>query len=101
MGEADGSAIMSHDVGNLVLAEGLALNLAKFEVCLFLIDTNRHEAALDVIEHAEVLTSLYNLDDVHKTKWVLVISSGLSVHLDVSLLVIADLFYLLAGKSVL
>lgn len=101
MGEADGSAIMSHDVGNLVLAEGLALNLAEFEACFFGIDTNRHEAALDVIEHTEVLTSLDNVNDVHKTKWVLVVSSGLAVHLDVSLLVTADLFYLLAGKSVL
>ena len=101
MREADGSAIMSHDVGNLVLAEGLALNLTKFEACFFGINTNRHEAALDVIEQTEVLASLDNVNDIHETKWVLVVSSGLSVHLDVSLLIIADLFYLLAGKSVL
>jgi len=100
MGEADGPAVVRDDVRDLVLAENLVLNLAEFEVCFLVINTNRLEATLQVVEHAEVLVCLHNLDNVHQAEWVLVVASNLAIHFDVVILVIADLLYLLAGKSV-
>jgi len=96
MGEADGPAVVRDDVRDLVLAENLVLNLAEFEVCFLVINTNRLEATLQVVEHAEVLVCLHNLDNVHQAEWVLVVASNLAIHFDVVILVIADLLYLLA-----
>jgi hypothetical protein len=48
-----------------------------------------------------VLAGLYDFDNVHQTEWVPVVASGFAVDFNVKLLVIADLLYLLAGKSVL
>lgn len=101
MGEADGPAVVGNDVGDLVLAEHLVLNLAEFEACLLSINADGREAALHVVQHAEVLAGLDDLDNVHQTEWVLVVTSGFAVHLNVKLLVVADLLDLLAGKSVL
>ena len=101
MGETDGPAVVGHDVRNLVLAKNLVLNLAELEVCFFGIDTHRHVAALQVVEHAEVLVALHDLDHVHQTEWVLVVASRLAVDFNVQLLVMADFLDLLAGKSVL
>lgn len=100
MWEADGPSVVGNDVGNLVCAKHLALNLAEFEVCFLGIDANWSVATLDIVEHAEVLTGLHNLNNVHEAEGIFVVSSGFAVYLNVDILVMTDFFNLLAGKSV-
>lgn len=101
VGVADSPAVVGHNIRNFVFADHLSLDLAKFEGSLLGVDADRLEASLDVVKHAEVLTSLGNGDDVHDTERVPGVAADLSVDLEVSLLVSADLDSLLAGESVL
>lgn len=65
MREADGSAVVGNDVGNLVLADALLGHLAKLEASLLVIDGVGLEAAFNIIEHAEVLAGLPDGYDIH------------------------------------
>ena len=58
VGETDGSAVVGHNVGDLVLAEGLLGDLAEFEAGLVSVDSVWHESSLDVLEDSEVLVGL-------------------------------------------
>ena len=105
VGETDGSSIMSHNIGNFVLAETLALHFTQFETCLLSVDTNWLEASLDVVHNAEVFAGFRETDDVLETKWEAWISSYFVVHLDISISVLwscvsADFHSVLAGERV-
>lgn len=101
VGETDGSAVVGHNVGDLVLAEGLLGDLAELEACLVDIDGVGLEATFDVVENAEVLTGLGDGHDVHEAKRESVVSSDLLVNLDVGILVLADLDAISVVESVL
>ena len=101
MGEADGSSVVSDNVGDLVLAECLALNLAEFEACFFGINADWHEAALHIVEDSEVLISFHDVDTVHESERETWVSAGFVVDLNINILVAADFETLLAGESVL
>ena len=101
MGEADGSSVVGDNVGNLVLAECLALNLAEFEACFFGFNADWHEAALHIVEDSEVLAGSHNVDNVHEAEWETWVSTGSVVDLNLNIFVAADFDTLLAGESVL
>ena len=86
---------MGGDVGHAALADGQLPDLAQLVLCLLLLDAVHHEAALAVIDQAEVLISLLDLDHVHEAGGVGGVSLDLAVHLDQPLL--QDLLHLLAG----
>ncbi len=58
VGEADGSAVVGNNVWDLVLAKNLSLDSAELELSLLLINLVGLETTLDVVQDAEVLTSL-------------------------------------------
>lgn len=101
VGETESAAVVSDNVGDLVLAKGLSLDLAQLEGSFFGLNAVGLETALNIVEDAEVLTSLGNGDDVLETKRVAGITADLVVDLDVGILVFADLDDFVAGKSVL
>jgi len=101
VGEADGSAVVGYNVGDLVLAEGLFGYLAELESSLVDVNGVGLEATFDVVEDAEVLTGLGDRHDVHEAKRELVVSSGLLVNLDVGIAFFADLQDVSVAESVL
>lgn len=101
VGEADGSAVVGHNVGDLVLADGLLGDLAELEAGLGGVDGVGLEAALDVVENAEVLAGLGDGHDVHEAERESVVSSDLLVDLDVGVFVLADLDAVSVAESVL
>ena len=101
VGETDSSTVVGHNVGDLVLAEGLLGDLAELEACLVDVDGVGLEATFDVVENAEVLASLGDGHDVHEAKRESVVSSDLLVNLDVGVLVLADLDAISVVESVL
>lgn len=100
MGVADGPAVVGDDVGDLVLAHGLSLDRAQFELRLLSVDLVSLEATLGVVQNAEVLTSLLNGDNVHDAEGEAGISPDFVVNLDESFLISNDLDGLLAGEGV-
>lgn len=101
VGVADSSTVVGHDVGDLVLADALLQNLAELETGFLLGDLDALEAALHVVEDAEVLAGLVDGDDVHKTEGESVVSPDSVVNLYVVVLVSADLHGFHSVESVL
>jgi len=99
--EADGPAVVSDNIWDLVLAENLSLDLAKLELGFLSIDADGLETALGVVEDAEVLAGLVDGDDILEAEWVLGVSPDLVVNKDVGVLVFADLVGLLLAESIL
>ena len=101
MGESDSSAVVGNNEWDLVLTDGLSLNLKQLELSLFIVNTVGLEAALDIQENSEMLTSFLKRDDVLETEREFVGSAHSVVHLDKTLLVLADLNGLLVVEGVL
>jgi len=99
IGVPDGSAIGGVQVWNSV-GSGLGLSdLAQLVLGLLGSDSVNSESSLHVVDDAEVLSGLLDLDDIHESSWELRISSGLAVNLDQSLL--EDGLNFLGGEGVL
>jgi len=100
VGETDGSSVVGNNIGDLVLSEGLSLDLAKLELSLLAFDADWLESSLNVIEDSEVLVGLWDLNNISETEWELGVSSDLTVNLDKSFSLSADFDSFLAGESV-
>ncbi len=92
---------MSHDIGDLVLAQSLALDFAEFESSLFGVDLVSYVPAFDIVEHAEELASLFNANDVLETEWVSMVFADSVIDFDETFLVLHDLDHLIVGHCVL
>ena len=100
VGVSDGSAVVSDNVGDLVLTHGLSLDGAELEGSFLSIDLMSLVATLGIEEDSEVLSSLGNADNVHDAEWEAGISSDFVVNLDQTFLILNDLHGLLSGESV-
>jgi len=98
---ADSPAIVSNNVGDLILAEGLALDLAELEHSLLCVDLVGNVATLDVVEHAEELACLFDAHNIHETERVSVVSADLVVDFDQTFLVLDDLDHFVQAHGVL
>lgn len=76
---------MRNQVGNAALAELDTLDLAELVLCLLLSYPVDGEAALGVVDEAEVLASLLNGDDVHQAGGEGRVGADLAVDLDKTL----------------
>ena len=90
VGEANSASVSGDEVGDLVGAHLLALNSAKDEVGFSLLDFNKREASLHVVEAAPGRAHFGHIDDVHKTDGVLEIATDVLVDLDESLLLVKN-----------
>ncbi|EJK51177.1 hypothetical protein THAOC_29673, partial [Thalassiosira oceanica] len=99
VGESEGTSIVRDSHGDLLGGDVNLLYTAEFPLGLFLIDAVQNEASLGVVEETEDVAGLLELDDVHETGGVVVVSSDLAVDLDTPLH--ADLLALLSGEGVL
>jgi len=93
----DGAAVVGHDVRNLVLAEGLALDLAELEGSFLRLNAVGLESSFSVVDDAEVFAGLGDGNNVHEAKGETVVSPDFVVNLDIGISVLADLNALLAG----
>lgn len=101
VGVADRSTVVGHDVWDLVLADALLQNLAELESGFLLADLDCLEAALHVVEDAEVLAGLVDGHDVKEAERETMVSPDSVVNLYVVVLVSADLHRFLSVEGVL
>merc|ERR1712166_63407 len=83
VGETDGTAVVGNNIWDLVLAENLSGDFAELEGSLLGVDGVGLEAALNVVENAEVLASLVDGNNILETEGELVVTSDFTVNLDV------------------
>lgn len=76
---------MRNQVGNAATSELDALDLAELVLCLLVCYPVDGEAALGVVDQAEVLASLLDRDDVHQSRWKGGVGADLAVDLDEAL----------------
>jgi len=73
VGETDGSTVVSHDIGDLVLSKTLLGDLAQLVSGLLAVNSVGLEATLDVVQDTVVLARFRDGDDVHEAERVSVI----------------------------
>lgn len=76
---------MRNQVGNSATSELDTLDLAELVLCLLICYPVDGEAALGVVDEAEVLASLLDGDDVHQSRWEGGVGADLAVDLDEAL----------------
>jgi hypothetical protein len=64
------------------------------------LDLNESESTLNVVQDSELVTGLWDSDDVHQTNWVFEVSSGDTINLDLVALFLKDNLSLLSSQSV-
>jgi hypothetical protein len=74
-----------NQVGNAALSELHTLDLAELVLCLLICYPVDGEAALGVVDQAEVLAGLLNGDDVHQSRGEGGVGADLAVNLDEAL----------------
>jgi hypothetical protein len=74
-----------NQVGNAALAELHTLDLAELVLCLLVCYPVDGEAALGVVDEAEVLASLLNRDNVHQARGEGGVGADLAIDLDEAL----------------
>lgn len=90
VGEPDGSAVVGHDVGNLVGTNSFSLDLQELGFSLSFLDLGKGESALDVVEKSVVLVGLGDGDDVKESDGESGVSSGFIINSDASFLILKN-----------
>jgi len=76
---------MSNNERNTLGTELHLANLAKLVLGLLISDTVNNKASLNIVKDTEVLTGLFNLNNIHETGREIGISANLSINLDETL----------------
>merc|ERR1719312_1503506 len=97
--EANGSTIRGVQEGDILRSSLDLTDTAQLVLSLSCGDAVHDEPALHVVDDAEVLAGLLDLDDIHEASWKLGISPELPINLDQALL--TDSLDLLHGKGIL
>ena len=98
VGVSDGSAIVGADEGDLILGKLKLVHSAELEAGFLLRDSVEHESAFHIVQKSEEITALLDIHDIHEANRVSVVSSGLTIDLDV--LLHADHLDFLARQSI-
>lgn len=98
--ESEGSAIVGGNVWDLLLTNVLLYDFAELETGFLGLDSVWDESAFDIKQNSKELVRFFNCNNVHLAEWVSVISSDLSIDLDETLLLSANLKALLSGQGV-
>lgn len=100
VGISDGSAVVGDDVGHLVGAESLGLDLAELELGFLGVDLVGLISSLHVVENSEMLSSLVNGNNIHDSEWVSGVLSDLAIDFNVAILILDNLDDLLSGEGI-
>ena len=90
VGESDGPAVVSDDVGDFVGTNSLSLDLEEFVSGFSVLDLDEGETSLDVVEKTVVLASLGEVDGVHDADGELEVFSSFIIDFDPSLFILND-----------
>jgi hypothetical protein len=78
--EFKGSTIMSSEITDFVWSNEFLLYSAKFEVFFLSFKLDKFESSLNIIKNSIWFIKFWNVDNIHKTTWVLWISSNLLIN---------------------
>lgn len=67
---------------------------------LVVLEVDEGKSSLNVVQNSELISGLWDGDDVHQTDWILEVSSGDSVNLNLVGLFLQDNLSFLSGQSV-
>ena len=99
IGVTDGASVVRDGHGHLAGGHVYLLDAAELVGCLVLLEAVEDESALGVVEEAEAIAALVELDDVHESRGVVEVGPDLAVDLHAPLH--AYLLALLPGEGVL
>ena len=91
---------MGGNVWDLLLTNVLLYDFAELETGFLGLDSVWDESAFDIKQNSKELVRFFNCNNVQLAEWVSVISSDLSIDLDETLLLSANLKALLSGQGV-
>jgi len=86
VGVTDGAAVRGVQVGHVLWASFDLADTAQLVFGFLIGDPVNGVTSLDIVDEAEIFSSLFNLDDIHETGWESGISSHFAVDLDKPLL---------------
>lgn len=81
----DGASVCGGEHWNSLVEGADRADLAELEVSLSSLDSVDNITSLGIVEHAEILVSAVDGDNIHESSWELVAGSDLSVDADYSL----------------
>jgi hypothetical protein len=96
---ADGAAVVSDHVGDLLLGQLNLLDSAQLEGLLLVTDSVKSVSALGIEDQSELVAGLGDLNDVHEASREVGVGSDATINLDV--LLHADHLGFLASQSIL
>ena len=94
-----GPSVVGDCARNLVGTNKDLVDSAKLVLSFFSVDAVQDVTSLGVVHQSESIVGLFQLNDIHETSRVVLVSANLSVNLDATFH--ADLLALLSGKGVL
>lgn len=68
---------------------------------LLVLEWDESESSLNIVQNSEEISGLWNADDVHETNWVLEVSSGDSINVNLVGLFLEDDLGLLSSQGIL
>ena len=99
VGESDGSAVVGHNVWDLVASNGFGLHLQKLVFGFVLLDGHKGESSLDIVKHSVVLVGLDNGKNIESTDGEFSISSDFVIDLDAGFSVLKDKGHFTGSQS--
>jgi len=101
VGESDGTAIVSDNIGDLVGADRLLGDLAELVLGFFLTNVSKNESSLYVIKNSVKFASLLDADDVHQTSGESGVLSDLAIDGNITFLIVYDHHDFSSSESIL
>ena len=88
--ESDGSGIVSNNVWDFVWSNSFLNNFTKFEVGFLIINLDKGESTLFIIQKSVAFTSFNDVKDIHNTDWEFGISSDFIIDFESCLFVLSN-----------
>lgn len=71
---------MSSEITDFIRSDEFLLNSAEFEIFLLSLELDQFESSFDIIKNSVGFVEFWNVNDVHKTTWILGISSDFFIN---------------------
>ena len=71
---------MSSEITDFIRSDEFLLNSAELEIFLLSLELDQFESSFDIIKNSVGFVEFWNVNDVHKTTWILWISSDFFIN---------------------